>query len=116
VHNGPAAEVISVVLPLAVLAFAVVRPKGLPEAVAAVPAAGIVSWLRRPGSGWGRAAQHRRRDGDVQRDVVATCADADLSVYARDGAHDRLGAAQSWPVDTVRRRSCAVRGVAGVAR
>lgn len=44
-HNGPAAEVISIVLLLAVLAFAVIRPKGLPDAVAAVPAAGIVLLL-----------------------------------------------------------------------
>ncbi|MGV9856426.1 SLC13 family permease [Streptomyces sp. NPDC003442] len=36
------AETLAVVLLLGVLAFAVVRPRGLPEAVAAVPAAGIV--------------------------------------------------------------------------
>jgi arsenical pump membrane protein len=44
-RNGLAAELISVVLLLAVLAFAVIRPKKLPEAVAAVPAAGIVLLL-----------------------------------------------------------------------
>ncbi|HEX3780876.1 MAG TPA: ArsB/NhaD family transporter [Pseudonocardiaceae bacterium] len=44
-RNGLAAELISVALLLAVLAFAVVRPKKLPEAVAAVPAAGIVLLL-----------------------------------------------------------------------
>jgi arsenical pump membrane protein len=59
VHNGPAAEVISVVLLLAVLAFAVVRPKGLPEAVAAVPAAGIVllAGLASPAAVWARVLQ-----------------------------------------------------------
>ncbi|MFJ9905598.1 arsenic transporter [Streptomyces sp. NPDC101152] len=40
--NTPLAETLSVVLLAAVLGFAVVRPKGLPEAVLAVPAAGIV--------------------------------------------------------------------------
>lgn len=58
-HNGPAAELISIVLLLAVLAFAVVRPKGLPEAVAAVPAAAIVLvlGLASPASVWARVLQ-----------------------------------------------------------
>ncbi|MFF9345799.1 arsenic transporter [Streptomyces sp. NPDC014734] len=48
--NNVTAEIVSVVLLLGVLAFAVVRPRGLPEATAAVPAAvlviavGAVSW------------------------------------------------------------------------
>ncbi|MFI6659294.1 SLC13 family permease [Streptomyces sp. NPDC050523] len=40
--NTPLAETLSVVLLVAVLAWAVLRPKGLPEAVLAVPAAGLV--------------------------------------------------------------------------
>ena len=58
-HNGPAAEAISIVLLLAVLAFAVIRPKGLPEAVAAVPAAGIVLLLglASPSAVWARVWQ-----------------------------------------------------------
>jgi arsenical pump membrane protein len=45
VHDGPAAEVIGIVLLLAVLGFAIIRPRRLPEAVAAVPAAGLVLLL-----------------------------------------------------------------------
>ncbi|HJP74057.1 MAG TPA: ArsB/NhaD family transporter [Pseudonocardiaceae bacterium] len=50
---------ISIVLLLAVLAFAVIRPKGLPEAVAAVPAAGIVLLLglASPAAVWARVLQ-----------------------------------------------------------
>ncbi|HEY0803704.1 MAG TPA: ArsB/NhaD family transporter [Pseudonocardiaceae bacterium] len=43
--RGPAAEAVTVGLLLVVLGFAIVRPKRLPEALAAVPAAGLVLLL-----------------------------------------------------------------------
>lgn len=46
-------EVISVALLVVVLGFAVIRPRGLPEAVAAMPAALIV--LLTGALGWGQA-------------------------------------------------------------
>jgi arsenical pump membrane protein len=42
VLSSVAAEIVCVVLLLVVLAFAVVRPRGWPEAVAAVPAVAVV--------------------------------------------------------------------------
>ena len=53
------AELVGVGLLLAVLAFAIVRPRGLPEAVAAVPAAGILLLLGfvGPGQAWGRTLE-----------------------------------------------------------
>ena len=53
------AELVGVGLLLAVLAFAIIRPRGLPEAVAAVPAAGILLLLGfvRPGQAWGRTLE-----------------------------------------------------------
>ncbi|HEX3780877.1 MAG TPA: universal stress protein [Pseudonocardiaceae bacterium] len=39
----------------------------------------------------GRPSTSLARGGEVAREVVAVCADADLLVCARDGAHDRLG-------------------------
>ena len=48
--SAVAASIIGVALLIGTLAFAIIRPKGLPEAVAAVPAAaialalGLISW------------------------------------------------------------------------
>jgi arsenical pump membrane protein len=45
VTSGPWAATISLVLLVAVMAFAMIRPRGLPEALVAVPAAGVVLLL-----------------------------------------------------------------------
>ena len=69
------------------LGFAVVRPRGLPEAVVAVPAAGLAVAL-------GMAAMSPGgplRRGRPERTVVSACAGADLLVLARDGDRARLG-------------------------
>jgi nucleotide-binding universal stress UspA family protein len=58
----------------------------------------------------GRPAEHVLRSGDVEREVVAACADADLLVCARDGAHDRLGPRSlgRWTRFVVDHAPCAV--------
>lgn len=47
--------------------------------------------LRAAGERLGRPASTLVLTGDVEREVVATCAGADLLVCARDGSRDRLG-------------------------
>lgn len=39
----------------------------------------------------GRPAAREPRRGDMEREVIAACADADLLICARDGDHSRLG-------------------------
>lgn len=58
----------------------------------------------------GRPAERVLRSGDVEREVVAACADADLLVCARDGAHDRLGPRSlgRWTRFVVDHAPCAV--------
>jgi nucleotide-binding universal stress UspA family protein len=58
----------------------------------------------------GRPTAHVLRSGDVEREVVAACADADLLVCARDGAHDRLGPRSlgRWTRFVVDHAPCAV--------
>lgn len=66
--------------------------------------------LTAAGQRLGRPAEHLLREGDVEREVVAACADADLLVCARDGAHDRLGPRSlgRWTRFVVDHAPCAV--------
>ena len=62
------------------------------------------------GERFGRPAEQVLLSGDVERTVVAACADADLLVCARDGAHDRLGPKSlgRWTRFVVDHAPCAV--------
>jgi arsenical pump membrane protein len=81
------AEVIAALLLLAVLAFAVIRPRGLPEAVAAVPAALIV--LLTGGLGLDRAAQEALQLLPVVAFLAAVLVLSELC--AKDGLFEWAG-------------------------
>jgi len=86
--NGAVAEVLAVVVLVAILAWAVIRPRGWPEAVVAVPAAALVT-----ASGaisWHAAAAEARRLGPVIGFLAAVLVLAQLC--ADDGLFRFCGA------------------------
>ncbi|HYB14980.1 MAG TPA: universal stress protein, partial [Streptosporangiaceae bacterium] len=97
-------ETVSVIALLAVLAWAVIRPRGWPEAIAAVPAAAILvaagvipaseaaaELLEAAARRLGRRCERVELHGQAERTVVAAAAGADLLIVARDGDRSRLG-------------------------
>jgi nucleotide-binding universal stress UspA family protein len=98
-------EPVALLLLAATLAFAVVRPRGLPEAVVAIPAERIsvlsdqaaAELLAAAEAQLGRPARRQIRSGRVERLVVEAAQAADLLVVARDGDRHRLGPASLGP-------------------
>ncbi|MCX3061649.1 universal stress protein [Streptomyces beihaiensis] len=103
------AEILSALLLVAVLAGAVMRPWGLPEAAVAVPAASVVVAagavsLDDAARRLGRPCARQERTGRVEREVLAAAEGAELLVLARDGDRGRpgphsLGPASRFVVD-----------------